>query len=547
MGEVSLWRDERIGRDLAVKVALGSLGDEGRRRFVREALLQSRLEHPAFVPVYDVATDERGEIYFTMRRIKGRTLRATAKDEGVSKHRLLASFVQLCLAVDYAHSRGVVHRDIKPDNVMLGDFGEVYLLDWGVAKIAEELEGDLAPLDLEANAGATRDGAVLGTIGYMPPEQLRGGHATLDARADVYALGAVLFEILAGEPLHRGAALSDLIASMLDGTTDARPSARGADVAPELDEICRRATAQDREERFESARALGDAVERYLEGDRDAALRRARAEEHSQRAAELLESAGDDLDRRVQAGREAVRAIVYDPEHPGARSMLAKTLGDPIGRAPAAAVEEVDVEQDRQSVAWLRTSLFGLVAGELAIIPLLLWCGIREASSVALWAVTTLAAVVGTLIAARASRQRRQLWVWIAGALLCVSYGFLARWLSPLLVLPMLAIETLLLATPIIHPRGRWLALVCTTGMVLAPLALETLGVVSPTFSMSEDGMTVTGRMAGMPPVWLLAAHFVMVVWAAQRIMFPFVDRARVVDVSARSQTWLLRRVLESS
>src|SRR5436190_2066281 len=185
MGEVHLCRDRGIGRDVALKIARSTLVEESRRRFAREALLQARLEHPSFVPVYDVGARDDGEIYFTMRRIRGRTLRAML-GEG-TLHGALVAFRQLALAVDYAHSRGVVHRDIKPDNVMLGDFGEVYLLDWGVAKIAEEPELDAAPF--ATDAVETQQGSLLGTLGYMPPEQLRGQHATLDGRADVYALG----------------------------------------------------------------------------------------------------------------------------------------------------------------------------------------------------------------------------------------------------------------------------------------------------------------------------------------------------------------------
>ncbi|MCZ7681650.1 MAG: serine/threonine protein kinase [Sandaracinaceae bacterium] len=142
MGEVRLDRDRRIGREVAVKRLHAALGgrEDTQARFLREARVQGQLEHPAIVPVYDLGAGEDGELYFTMKRVRGRTLADILADlahgdaeakKRFGRRRLLSAFSQVCLAIDYAHARGVMHRDLKPGNVMLGDWGEVYVLDWG--------------------------------------------------------------------------------------------------------------------------------------------------------------------------------------------------------------------------------------------------------------------------------------------------------------------------------------------------------------------------------------------------------------------------------
>jgi serine/threonine protein kinase len=149
MGEVRLYKDLRISRYVAVKVLRDKLrsSPEYRSRFVLEARLQGQLEHPSIVPVHDLGVTPEGELFFSMARVRGVTLRAAletvrAGDHGARfvRRRLLTAFSSVCLAVDYAHCRGVVHRDLKPENVMLGDFGEVYVLDWGIAKVMHSME-----------------------------------------------------------------------------------------------------------------------------------------------------------------------------------------------------------------------------------------------------------------------------------------------------------------------------------------------------------------------------------------------------------------------
>lgn len=257
MGVVQLHRDERIGREVAMKRLRGPVVGmpELSARFVREARVQGQLEHPAIPPVYDVGVDPDGAPYFTIKRLRGRTLKdiiaglvaGTPRYAQFTRRRLLADLASVCLAVEFAHNRGVLHRDLKPANIMLGDYGEVYVLDWGVAKLAEV---DDSPVDLSeivrdtpaGEAATTMAGIVLGTPGYMAPEQLHNHN--IGPTVDVYALGSILFEILTLLPLHDGRSKDAILAQTVAGA-DARASVRAPDldIPPELEAACVRATA----------------------------------------------------------------------------------------------------------------------------------------------------------------------------------------------------------------------------------------------------------------------------------------------------------------
>ncbi|MEZ6102308.1 MAG: WD40 repeat domain-containing serine/threonine-protein kinase [Pirellulaceae bacterium] len=225
MGAIIRGRDTDLGRDLAIKVLLERHKDdpECMRRFVEEAQIGGQLQHPGIVPIYELGRAEDNRPFFTMKLVKGRTLSQLLKDSASEDNeigRLLAIFEQVCQTMAYAHSRGVVHRDLKPSNIMVGAFGEVQVMDWGLAKVL--MVGDAATIDRTDGAATqvsvirtvrnnnsdstgggsseTRMGRVMGTFAYMPPEQALGEVDRLDERVDVFALGAVLCEILTGQP-----------------------------------------------------------------------------------------------------------------------------------------------------------------------------------------------------------------------------------------------------------------------------------------------------------------------------------------------------------
>ncbi|MEO8553453.1 MAG: serine/threonine-protein kinase, partial [Kofleriaceae bacterium] len=280
MGEVVVAQDQRIGREVAVKrIRAKSPTHDAVDRFLREARIQARLDHPAIVPVYELGTDTDGLPYFTMKRLTGVTLTKHIAD-GTPIKRQLRALVDVCLAIQLAHTRGVVHRDLKPSNIMLGDYGEVYVLDWGVARVIADQTRATHPMHAitgrdDAIEDGTTSGAILGTPGYMPPEQIRGSEVGISA--DVYALGAILFEILAGEPLHpRGEAA---LATTLTHPQEA-PARRVTDrtIPPELDGVCFDALAEAPDAR-PTARELADRIQAYLDGDRDVERRRILAAE----------------------------------------------------------------------------------------------------------------------------------------------------------------------------------------------------------------------------------------------------------------------------
>jgi tetratricopeptide (TPR) repeat protein/tRNA A-37 threonylcarbamoyl transferase component Bud32 len=280
LGRVYVAHDHQLNRDVALK----ELHPEKARhpevwqRFLKEAQLTGQLEHPNIVPVYEVARREGDAApFYTMRFVRGRTLREAIADyharrragreDPLDRPRLLQAFVSICHAISYAHSRGVVHRDLKPANVMLGGFGEVIVLDWGIAKMVDRPEGaeefPEVTVTAEARGDATMAGRVLGTPAYAAPEQAEGRIDLLDPRTDIYGLGAILYEILTGKPPHDGPTTVEVLRNILARET---PRARAADptVPRALDAVCARAMAKARPDRYAKASELADEVQRFL-------------------------------------------------------------------------------------------------------------------------------------------------------------------------------------------------------------------------------------------------------------------------------------------
>ncbi len=269
MGVVLEAEDRRLRRIVAVKV--GRAGEQGASRFAAEAQITSQLQHPNIVPIYDVGTSDDGGLFFVMKKVEGRSLRDLLDDVAApwSLPRLLGVFVQICNAVAYAHERSVLHRDLKPANVMLGPFGEVYVMDWGLARPLGSTEAHEAVGVESGLLGETQAGTAVGTPGYMSPEQARGDLAHMDGRSDVWSLGAILYEMLTGVVAYRGRTpLEILVRSSTGPPSDPREAAGGRAVPDEIAEVCLRALASHRDDRFPGADDLAAAVQGFLDGSR---------------------------------------------------------------------------------------------------------------------------------------------------------------------------------------------------------------------------------------------------------------------------------------
>jgi len=298
MGAIFRARDADIGRDVAVKVLLEDhrCRPESTRRFLEEARIAGRLQHPGVVPVYSLGRMPDGRPYFAMKLIKGRTLTALLAeraDPAADRMRFLAVFEQVCQTLAYAHSKDVIHRDLKPANIMVGAFGEVQVMDWGLAKVltrdgaadgerldpSAEVSGIQTPCGEGSDTGQggsdTRAGTVLGTPAYMAPEQARGETDKVDERSDVFGLGAILCAVLTGRPPFAGpGAAAQQRASRAD-LADAFTRLDGSGADAELIALAKRCLAPAPAERPCDAREVAAAGA----GDREAGGRGGRQAE----------------------------------------------------------------------------------------------------------------------------------------------------------------------------------------------------------------------------------------------------------------------------
>jgi eukaryotic-like serine/threonine-protein kinase len=326
MGEVRRVWDMSLNRALAMKILRREYLDRPDlfARFREEAEATSQLEHPGIVPIHDIGKLPDGRLFFTMKEVRGRTLLDVIDEihgastntwcvsaSGWTLYKTVQVFVDVCEAIAYAHSRDVLHRDLKPSNVMVGAFGEVVVMDWGLAKIGTDtsafgdsvsIDSGAAPIMTErsrASAYLTVSGSVAGTPNYMPPEQARGEHTRVGPWSDVYALGAILYHILSDRPPYDGIVTEEVIEKVLAGPPPpAGPRwRRRRGTQPSLEDgliaICNRAMSPQISDRYMDAATLAEAVNGWLEG--------ARTRAHALslvRRAEVLEPVMEDLRRR---------------------------------------------------------------------------------------------------------------------------------------------------------------------------------------------------------------------------------------------------------
>jgi len=318
MGAILEGEDCKLGRTIAVKVMLDPhASSEHARRFVQEAAVLGKLEHPNIVPIHDLGRDSEGALYYTMKLVKGRTLQNILDDlrhekkealEHYTLDRLLTIFRKVCDALAFAHANNIIHRDLKPENVMVGEFGEVLVMDWGIAKIMGELgvegsagtparsdpsSGEESPRSSSLTPAQTLDGAVMGTPNYMSPEQALGKVNELDERSDIFSLGGILYAILTLRPPVEGKDVWEVLEKVSTaeitppttfGTTTGKgqhqekgnivaassikplPHLKGGRVPAALSAVAMKALSLNKAQRYQHVAAFSEDIEAYQSG-----------------------------------------------------------------------------------------------------------------------------------------------------------------------------------------------------------------------------------------------------------------------------------------
>lgn len=316
MGAILLSRDVNLHRKVAMKVALSKKASKSQlRRFVEEAQVTGQLEHPNIVPIYELGMDSAGQLFYTMKMVRGRTLEdiitqlARGDQETLNKFNLtvlLDIFTRICDALIFAHSKDVIHRDLKPENIMIGDYGEVLVMDWGLAKILpSKPEEEISIEDIEAvddsrivktitsesTLRGTMEGSLVGTPQFMSPEQANGQISKLSPASDIYSLGAILYEMLTLRPSVEGKNVDEVLDKVAEGRikppefynsssggsgdTGKKDAARkyiklrhcpNEKIPTSLSAVCMQAMRYNIEDRYQSVRALKKDIQAYLHG-----------------------------------------------------------------------------------------------------------------------------------------------------------------------------------------------------------------------------------------------------------------------------------------
>jgi serine/threonine-protein kinase len=391
VGVVLKIRDGDLGRDVAMKVLREEYAgrEDLVERFVEEAQIGGQLQHPGIVPVYEMGLQDGRNPFFTMKLVKGRTLAALLSERrspSDDRRRLLGVFEAVCQTLAYAHARGVVHRDLKPSNVMVGAFGEVHLVDWGLAKVMSQggVEDErrakraaaphqtvIATVRSGSPGSVSLVGSILGTPAYMPPEQARGEVSLLDERSDVFALGAILCEILTGKPPYAGTDEEVVAFAARADLSGARERLAASGTAPDLATLCEAclspAPAARPKDAGEVDREVSACLARAEERARDAVLRAAGERARAVDAAKA---------RRVTTAIAATAALAVLAGGIGTFAVLrarsARSAG--LHRQIAAAMDEASVLRGRAAsgggaAAWAEALVPARRAGSLAGSP----------------------------------------------------------------------------------------------------------------------------------------------------------------------------------
>ena len=391
MGQVLEAQDLSLHRSVALKLLFDQDDASMRLRFVDEARYTGQLQHPGVPPVYELGQLGDGRMFFAMKRLEGRTLRDVLEDlradepEATRQYgrvRLLTIFAQVCRTIAYAHSRGLMHRDLKPDNIMLGEFGEVTVMDWGLAKPFDApAEGEAAEvgvgLALRSVEGrfSTQAGEVTGTPHYMPPEQAAGRIAELGPRSDVYSLGAVLYELLTLEPPYDGPSARRIREAVVAGQL-VPPSERtpDRDVPPACERLAVHCLQVRPDDRPGDATWIADEVDAFLAGEQDRARKAAERDALLAKGREAAEAyaASSDAHRqhqnRVALGMQrlapwapiAERRKLWSDEDAelSARTDAARAFSEALAAYHAALAVDGGHPATRQSLAGLYYAAF---------------------------------------------------------------------------------------------------------------------------------------------------------------------------------------------
>jgi eukaryotic-like serine/threonine-protein kinase len=414
------------------------------------------------------------------------------------------------------------------------------VLDWGIAHVMDTTNGaDFADIQT-FDEHVTVDGMILGSPGYMSPEQIKVD-PELDGRSDVYALGCILFEILALEPLHEKGVAG--IALALTGV-DARPSVRAPerDIPPELEVLCLAATMVDRRDRYASARELGEAVQNYLDGDRDLALRKGLGQAELAKARAALLRGNGSADRK-DAIRSAARALALDPTNREPVDLVGRLMIEPPTDVPPEVQEAIE-QSDDDALFKARRLITQATIAYLAFFPILYVIGFRNPYFLA--AGVTIALAMGAL---SITAKRERVWVvaytgLIGNSLMTLLFAWVA---TPFLIAPSLGVITAMsIAT---HPRVSrgWVLVVVIASSVLIPFALEAVGAIRQSTFVSGDTLTLHTWATDLDHATTtiaLVLYVIVLMSMAVLLAKSLTSDRRIVQKLVQIQSWQLRQLV---